>query len=173
MKKKAVVLFFFLLISIQIRAQKEEVGDVSCKANISQNNLLLDNKKFASVEPIMLQVQNENREFGALQLGKRKSKIYLYLKILVNNTCIKNKEAIEIYLENGKIITLKNDYPINCEGDFVKALSKKDIKDIKDSKINIIRLYTFKKDYYFSLKDSEYKEIMGSLECLKNYKIKN
>lgn len=168
---------FFLIITFhfsyaQNKAKITESDSLfNCEKNISQNNLLLNKQKFASTTPILLQVQNENQEFGAFQIGKRKNKLYLYFKILVNNTCLKNKEAIELQFDNGKIIILKNDYPINCDGNFVKALKTKDLKMILDNKIKIIRLYTFKKDYYFSVKDTEYNEIVQGIKCLQNYKI--
>ncbi|WP_296151230.1 hypothetical protein [uncultured Flavobacterium sp.] len=175
MKLYAKIFFLFITFNLSYSQSKVEIAKTdslyNCEKKISQNNLLLNKQKFASVTPILLQVQNENQEFGAFQIGKRKNKLYLYFKILVSNTCLKNKEAIELHFDNGKIIILKNDYPINCEGNFVKALNNKDLNTILDNKIKIIKLYTFKKDYYFSLKDTEYTEIVQGIKCLQNYKI--
>jgi len=145
---------------------------VTCQSRIVKSKLRINNRKFVDTEPLMLQIQNGNNEYGIVQTGKCQDKIFLYLKVMVNNVCLKNKEAIELYYDNGKIRVLQNEFPVNCEGNFVRILSKREVKAIRENKIRMIRLYTFRKDYFFALKDSEYAAIAQGLQCLRKYRFK-
>lgn len=178
-KHKILRLFFcFFIVPCALLAQnkktKREIFDSihQCESTISQNNILLKRKKFASATPLMLQVNNDQNEFGVLQIGKRKGKLYLYFKLMVNNTCLKNRDAIEIYFEDGTIYPLRNQYLINCDGNFVRKLKIEDRKKILNNKIHSIQLYTFNTDYSFLIKESDYNAICENIECIKNYKIK-
>ncbi|HEY5750136.1 MAG TPA: hypothetical protein VIU12_28920 [Chryseolinea sp.] len=144
----------------------------TCQSRIIKSKLRINNKKFVDTEPVMLQIQNGNNEYGIVQTGKCQDKIFFYFKVMVNNVCLKNQEAIELYYDNGKIRILQNEFPVNCEGNFVRILSKREVRAIRENKIRMIRLYTFRKDYLFALKDSEYTAIAQGLQCLRKYRFR-
>jgi hypothetical protein len=179
MRHLLVVIFFMFpsVVSAQPNATDSIAADTvmtvaTCQSRIIRNKLRIQNKKFVDTEPVMLQIQNGNNEYGIVQTGKCQDKIFLYVKVMVNNVCLKNKEAIELYYDNGKIKILQNQFPVNCEGNFVRILSKREIKAIRENKVTMIRLYTFRKDYFFALKDSDYTAIAQGLQCLRKYRFR-
>jgi hypothetical protein len=170
---------FLLLISLitfsGVSAQKSNkrnpLEGINCP--ITQNEQLLDGKHFASVPPIFLRVYNETYEYATLQLGKRKENIFLYFKIFTDNTCVKQEQPLELYFEDGSILSLKNELKVNCNGNIVLELSAKEITMIRDHMINKIRLFTLNKDYEFNPTDADNKLIGDYLTCLKHYDVKN
>jgi hypothetical protein len=170
-------LFLILLISFSgvMQAQKKKkshpLDEINCP--ITQNELLLDGKHFASVPPIFLRVYNESAEYGTLQLGKRKGNVFLYFKIFTDNTCVKQEQPLELYFENGEVLSLKNQLKVNCDGNVVLELSVREITKIRSHMINKIKLFTLNKDYEFSPTDADNKLLRDYLTCFKYYKVKN
>ncbi|MEZ0129636.1 hypothetical protein AB9T88_07685 [Flavobacterium sp. LBUM151] len=167
------ILLFIALFSISntIKAQKvNPIDTISCP--ITQNELLLSGKRFASATPILLRVFNEDNEYAVFQLGKRKSSIYLYFKIFTDNVCVRQEQPLEIYFKSGEMYILKNTYKVNCDGTAALELSGRDIKKLMGNTINTIKFYTLKKDYEFSPSQVDNQNIKLYLHCLKLYKIK-
>ncbi|OXA85877.1 hypothetical protein [Flavobacterium hercynium] len=168
---KILLLVAFLSISNSIKAQKvNPVDTLSCP--ITQNDLLLEGKLFASAPPILLRVSNEEYEYAAFQLGKRKSRIYLYFKIFTDNVCVKQEQPLELYFKNGESYILKNSYKVNCEGTAALELTVRDVKKLMTHSINTIKFYTLKKDYEFNPSASDNQNIKMYLHCLKSYKVR-
>ncbi|SEO85280.1 hypothetical protein SAMN05444671_1228 [Flavobacterium sp. CF108] len=167
------ILFLVVVISnsYSITAQKiNPIDTLHCP--ISQNELLLDKKSFASAPPILLRVFNEDFEYAVLQLGKRKRKIYLYFKIFTDNVCVKQKQPLVLYFKTGEKYVLKNSFSVNCDGTAALQLTRGDRKKIMANNINTIRFFTLKKDYEFSPNSSDNQNLKEYLNCLKLYKIK-
>jgi hypothetical protein len=173
--QKSLLLILLISFSGAIQAQKKikshPLDGINCP--ITQNELLLEGKHFASVPPIFLRVYNESTEYATLQLGKRKGNVFLYFKIFTDNTCVKQELPLELYFENGEILSLKNQLKVNCEGNVVLELSVREIKIIRSHMINKIRLFTLNKDYEFSPTDADNKLLREYLTCFKYYKVKN
>ena len=168
---KIIVLVVLFSISNSIQAQKVNLID-TLNCPISQNELLLAGKLFASAPPILLRVFNENFEYAVLQLGKRKRKTYLYFKIFTDNVCVKQKQPLELYFKNGEKYILKNSFAVNCDGTAVLQLKRKDINKIIANNINTIKFFTLKKDYEFSPNGADNKNIKEYLNCLNLYKVR-
>lgn len=167
------ILFVIVLFSISnsIIAQKiPTLSNLNCP--ISQNDLLLSGKLFASAPPILLRVFNEEYEYAVVQLGKRKSSLYLYFKIFTDNVCVKQEQPLEIYFKNGDLYILKNSFAVNCDGTAVLELTSRDIKKLNANPINSIKFYTLKKDYEFSPSEADNQNLKKYLNCLKVYKIR-
>ena len=106
---KILLLVGLFSISNSIKAQKvNQIDTLSCP--ITQNDLLLSGKLFASAAPILLRVYNEDYEYAVFQLGKRRGSIYLYFKIFTDNVCVKQEQPLELYFKNGESYILKNSY---------------------------------------------------------------
>ncbi len=164
-------LFFVIFFSNSISAQKiNPIDTLNCP--VSQNELLLDKKNFASAPPILLRVFNEEYEYAVIQLGKRKNKIYLYFKIFTDNVCVKQKQPLELYFKTGEMYILKNSFAVNCDGTAALQLSRRDIKKIMSNNINVIKFFTLKKDYEFNPNAVDNKNLKEYLNCLKLYRIK-
>ncbi|MBF4516833.1 hypothetical protein IRZ71_10775 [Flavobacterium sp. ANB] len=168
------VLKFLLFIALfsfsnSMKAQKV-IDTISCP--ITQNELLLSGKRFASAPPILLRVFNEDNEYAVFQLGKRKSSIYLYFKIFTDNVCVKQQQPIELYFKDGDMYILKNTFKVNCDGTAALELTRRDIKKLMSNSINTIKFYTLKRDYEFSPGAVDNQNIKLYLHCLKSYKIK-
>lgn len=102
------ILFLIVLFSISnpIKAQKlNPSSDLSCP--VTQKDLLLDGKLFASAPPILLRVFNEEYEYAVFQLGKRKSDIYLYFKIFTDNVCVKQEATTGALFQKRRDVYLK------------------------------------------------------------------
>lgn len=177
MKRFHKTLLIILMISFSgmVQAQKKKKSHPldGIKCPITQNTLLLDGKHFASVPPIFLRVYNESAEYATLQLGKRKRKVFLYFKIFTDNTCVKQEQPLELYFENGELLSLKNELKVNCDGNVVLELSRSEITKIRSHLINKIKLFTLNKDYEFSPTDADNKILSEFLICFKYYKVKN
>jgi hypothetical protein len=167
------ILLFIVLFSISntIEAQKvNSIDTISCP--ITQNELLLSGKLFASAKPILLRVFNEDYEYAVFQLGKRKSSIYLYFKIFTDNVCVRQEQPLELYFKSGEMYILKNAFKVNCDGTAALELTRRDIKKLMTNTINTIKFYTLKKDYEFNPSEADNQNIRLYLHCLKLYKIK-
>jgi hypothetical protein len=169
---KILLLIGFFSIANSIFAQKKSsIETLDCP--ISQNELLLSGKLFASATPILLRVFNEeSAEYAVFQLGKRQSRIFLYFKIFTDNVCIKQSQPLELYFKNGDMYILKNTFKVNCDGIAALELSVKDVNKLMANSINTIKFYTLKKDYEFSPSEVDNQNIKFYLNCLKSYKIK-
>lgn len=167
------ILLFVVALSIsnvivgQTITQKD-----SLNCPISQNELLLDKKNFASAPPILLRVYNEDFEYAVLQLGKRKGKIYMYFKIFTDNVCVKQKQPLELYFKTGEMYILDNSFNVNCDGTAALQLRRKDWKKIMANNINSIKFFTLKKDYEFNPNGVDNQNLKEYLTCLKLYKVK-
>jgi hypothetical protein len=166
-----VMLSFFGTLQAQKKKKPHPLDNINCP--ITQNELLLDGRHFASVPPVFLKVYNEVAEYATLQFGKRNGVIFLYFKIFTDNTCVRQEQPLELYFENGEILGLKNQFKVNCDGNVVLELSVSEITRIRSHLINKIKLFTLNKDYEFSPTDADNKLIRDYLTCLKYYKVKN
>ncbi|MCV9926923.1 hypothetical protein OIU83_04640 [Flavobacterium sp. LS1R49] len=167
------ILFLILLFSISssVKAQKiRAIDTLNCP--ISQNELLLSGKLFASAPPILLRVFNEDYEYAVFQLGKRKSSIYLYFKIFTDNVCVKQKQPLELYFKNGDMYILKNEFAVNCDGTAAVQLTRRDRKKLMNNDIKTIKFFTLKRDYEFSPTAVDNQNLKEYLHCLKLYRIK-
>jgi hypothetical protein len=173
--QKFTIILLLVSFSGAIQAQKKKkthpLDDINCP--ITQNELLLDGHHFASVPPIFLRIYNEAIEYATLQLGKRKGNVFLYFKIFTDNTCVKQEQPLELYFEDGQILSLKNQFKVNCDGNIVLELSVREISIIRNHMVNKIKLFTLNKDYEFSPTDADNKLLREYLTCLKYYKVKN
>jgi hypothetical protein len=169
LKILSVIILF--LASPHAKAQKVPLlSEINCP--VTQNELLLSGKPFASAPPILLRVFNEEYEYAVLQLGKRKSSLFLYFKIFTDNVCVKQEQPLELYFKNGDMYVLKNSFAVNCDGTAVLELTGSDIKKLNGNVINTIKFYTLKKDYEFSPSETDNQNIRKYLNCLKVYKIR-
>ena len=167
------ILFLTVLLSIPYFVSAQKINPIdTLNCPISQNELLLKGKNFASAPPILLRVFNENFEYSVLQFGKRENKIYLYFKIFTDNVCIKQKQPLELYFKTGEMYVLKNSYSVNCDGTAIIELRRRDFKKLMNNNINSIKFFTLKKDYEFSPNSKDNQNIKEYLNGLKLYKIK-
>lgn len=139
---------------------------------IIQTKQRLDKHFFASTTPIELRVNNEEFTYTTLQFGKRKNKMYLYLRILADNICIKKEKNVDIHFKSGEVITLNNEYPINCESFFAKQLKKKEIEKLLQNEITHIKIYTYKKNFEMYVSSAQNANIQQTMNCLLPYKVK-
>lgn len=168
---KIVLLISFLSISTIVVAQSDTPKFDVENCSITQNDLLLDGKSYASAPPILLRVYNEDFEYAVVQLGKRKRSIYLYFKIFTDNVCVKQKQPLEIYFTTGEKYVLKSSFSVNCEGTAVVRLKNKDFEVFTEKTIASIKFFTLKKDYEFRPTIKENNNFKLNLNCLKAYKI--
>lgn len=176
MKLKNVILFcFFVVCSGWINAQNKEADSLEFAhfdCGITQTKQKLDKQFFASTAPIRLRVNNDEFTYTTFQFGKRKNKIYLYLKILEDNVCIKKDKNVDVYFKSGEVITLKNEYPLNCEAFFAKQLKKKELQKLKENEITLIKIYTYKKNYEMYVSEVQNQDIHHYIDCLSAYKVR-
>ncbi len=173
--KKIRLIFLSLLFSLSFsKAQSVPPGSdfVSFDCGIQQDKERLGKKFFASTPAIFLRVNNDEFTYGTLQLGKRKKQIFMYLQIMADNVCIKKDRNVDIYFESGEIISLQNEYPLNCDGFFVRQLKKNELEKLKNNKITLIKIYTYNKDYEFYMSDVDNHTIENQIDCLSSYEIK-
>jgi len=165
----------FLFWASLFRAQSKPADSaafVTFDCEITQTKQRLDKRFFASTPPMELRVNNEELVYVTLQFGKRKNKLYLYLRILEDNICIKKEKNVDIQFKSGEVITLKNEYPINCESFFAKQLRKKEIEKLLQNEVTQIKMYTYKKNFEMYVNTVHNASIQQSLDCLLKYKIK-
>ncbi|MDN3672788.1 hypothetical protein QWY99_06960 [Flavobacterium branchiarum] len=169
---KILLLISFFSITDAIKAQDaSQIETLDCP--ITQNELLLSGRLFASATPILLRVFNEEfEEYAVLQLGKRRGSIFLYFKIFTDNVCVKQQQPLDLYFKNGAKYRLKNTFKVNCDGTAALKLSRRDRKKLTSNSINTIKFYTLKKDYEFSPSEVDNQNIRIYLHCLKLYKIR-
>ena len=175
MKLQNPLLFGLLFWAMFYNAQQKPVDTADFAhfdCGITQTKQKLDKQFFANTPPIQLRVNNDDFAYTTLQLGKRKKKMYLYLRILEDNVCIKKEKNVDIYFKTGEVITLKNEYPLNCDSFFARQLKKKELKKILENEITQIKIYTYKKNYELYINDVQNTDIHHYLECLLSYKIK-
>lgn len=175
MKFHNLLFFSFLFWASFFNAQHQYADSteyVPFDCGITQTKQRLDKRFFASTRPIELRVNNEEFVYATVQFGKRKSKLYLYLRILEDNICIKKEKNVDIQFKSGEVITLKNEYPINCESFFARQLNKKEIAKLLQNEITQIRIYTYKKNFEMYVNTVHNAHIQQSLDCLLQYKIK-
>ncbi|GAA5084136.1 hypothetical protein GCM10023210_03580 [Chryseobacterium ginsengisoli] len=172
---KKIIFFSLLFLTVFINAQNivsdsTEYAHFDC--GITQTKQKLDKNFFASTPAIELRVNNEEFIYTTFQLGKRKNKIYLYLRILADNVCIKKDKNVDVYFKSGEVITLKNEYPLNCEAFFAKQMKKKELQKFKENEITSIKIYTYKKNYEMYVSEVQNQDIQHYIDCLSNYKVK-
>lgn len=172
---KKLLFFNLLFLAIFFNAQSKPTDStefVPFDCSITQTKQRLDKRFFASTKPIELRVNNEELVYVILQFGKRKNKLYLYLRILEDNICIKKEKNVDIQFKSGEVITLKNEYPINCESFFAKQLRKKEIQKLLQNEVTQIKMYTYNKNFEMYVNTLHNAHIQQSLNCLLQYKIK-
>ena len=125
--------------------------------------------KFEDVENLY-KTQGVNGHFESID--KRKNKIFLYLKLLEDNICLKNDKNVDLHFKTGEIITLKNEYPINCQSLFVKQLTKKELKKLKENELTFLQIYTYKKNFEIYINEVQNQDIHHYIDCLSGYKIR-
>lgn len=175
MKFTKVSFLFILFLGISLKAQKQTTDSVDFAhfdCGITQTKQKLDKHFFASTPAIRLRVNNDEFTYTTFQFGKRKNKIYLYLKILEDNVCVKKDKNVDVYFKSGEVITLKNEYPLNCESFFARQLKKKELQKLKENEISLIKIYTYKKNYEMYVNEVQNQDIHHYIDCLSEYKVK-
>ena len=175
MKFTKVSFLFILFLGISLKAQKQPADSLDFAhfdCGITQTKQKLDKQFFASTTPIQLRVNNDEFTYTTIQFGKRKNKIYLYFKILADNVCIKKDKNVDVYFKSGEVITLKNEYPLNCEAFFAKQIKKKELQKLKENEISLIKIYTYKKNYEMYVSEVQNQDIHHYIDCLTVYKVK-
>jgi hypothetical protein len=175
MKFIKVSFLFILFLGISLKAQNQtadSVGFAHFDCGITQTKQKLDKHFFASTPAIRLRVNNDEFTYTTFQFGKRKNKIYLYLKILEDNVCVKKDKNVDVYFKSGEVITLKNEYPLNCESFFARQLKKKELQKLKENEISLIKIYTYKKNYEMYVNEVQNQDIHHYIDCLSEYKVK-
>ncbi|WP_048511205.1 hypothetical protein [Chryseobacterium sp. FH2] len=175
MKLQKNIFFCLLFIAVFGYAQEKtadsaEFAHFDC--GITQTKQKLDKYFFASTPPVELRVNNKELTYTTFQLGKRKNKLYLYLRILEDNVCIKKDKNVDVYFKSGEVITFKNEYPLNCDAFFAKQLKKKEIQKMRENEITLIKIYTYKKNYEMYVNEVQNQDIYHYIDCLSGYKIK-
>lgn len=158
--------------SIQNFVEQYLIPEMSFDCEIIQGQTRLKGKSFASSTPIYLAANNNVITYGVLQMGKRKDKIYLYMRVLESSVCLRKKENMDVIFSSGETIRLKNQYPVNCEGIFTKELSSSELEKIRGKEVMTIRLYAYNKDYEFHLNSLQKEQLQKHIYCLKQYLIR-
>ncbi|QAR30240.1 hypothetical protein EQP59_02140 [Ornithobacterium rhinotracheale] len=132
----------------------------------------LKGRRYATVNPIYLRAENTEYTYAVLHIGKRGGQLYFYLDVLTPSVCFKEGKIIDIHFTNGEILTLKNEYPINCEGIFATRMSSKMRKYLTEKNIAKIELFSYEKNYDFFVSDIQDLQIKKNIHCLKQYRYK-
>ena len=178
MRNSIFILFIVLSGMFRVDAQEKSVTDstdssyASADCGIIQTKQKLDKKPFASTTPLHLRVNNSDYVYGTLQLGKRKNKVFMYIQILDKNVCVKKDKVLDVFFKTGEVVTYKNGFSLNCDGFFAKQLSKKEFEKLRLNDIDLIKLYTYKKNYELYVSEIQNIDIDNQLDCLSAYKIK-
>jgi len=175
MKPKKIIVFSLFYFMVLGNAQEKRIDSTAFPElgwEVSQTKQKLDKHFFASTPSIQLKVNNEEFTYTNFQLGKRKNKIYVYLRILKDNVCIKKDKNVDIYLKSGEIFTLKNEYFLNCNSVFVRQLSRKELDKLRKNTITLIKMYTYKKNYEMHVNEANNQKIHHDIEHLSKYKIR-
>lgn len=164
---KRFLLYFWGLICVlcaeNIHGQETE-KEILC--NFFDSRQKLGKRSFISTEPFLLRVDNVEHLYVEAQLGKRKNRIFLYLKVLEDNVCLKKEKNLDIRFLSGEMMTLKNDFPINCEGVWVRELSKKEIHQLLQNSIEKIQLFAYHKNYEIFLSEALNLKLQEQIHCL-------
>lgn len=175
MDLKKIIYYIFILSTFTAAAQPpvaDSVEYIDSGCNITQTKQKLNRCLFASTDPIQLRVNNEKFVYATFQLGKRKKRIYLYLRIQESNVCIKKERNVDVYFKSGEVITLKNQYPLNCDGFFARQLNKKELRKLHEHEISMIKIYTYRKNYEMYIDEQQNHDIRHYIYCLCKYKIR-
>lgn len=176
--EKSIFIFIIFLVGIfSAKAQEKVIADSSesypsYDCGIVQTKQKLDKKQFASTTPLHLRINNSDYIYATLQLGKRKNKVFMYIQILDKNVCVKKDKVLDIFFKTGEVVTYKNGFTLNCDGFFAKQLSKKEFDKLRQNDIDLIKLYTYKKNYELYVSEVQNLDIDNQLDCLSAYKIK-
>ncbi|MCX8523654.1 hypothetical protein OF897_06930 [Chryseobacterium formosus] len=177
MRKSIFIFIIFLIGFFSANAQEKMVSDSleavpSYDCGIVQTKQKLDKKQFASTPALHLRVNNSDYVYATLQLGKRKNKVFMYIQVLDKNVCVKKDKVLDIFFKTGEVVTYKNGFSLNCDGFFAKQLSKKEFEKLRLNDIDLIKLYTYKKNYELYVSEVQNLDIDNQLDCLLAYKIK-
>ncbi|MDR6370869.1 hypothetical protein J2795_002085 [Chryseobacterium bernardetii] len=148
-----------------------EVAQFDCK--IIQNKEKLQNKNFISTPDLRLRANNEELVYAVMKLGKRGHDIFMYIRIIDENVCIKKDQVLEIQYTNGEKVSYKNDHSVNCDGIFVRKFDQKEIKKISENEMTAIKIYTYQKNYEFLVSSTLNYDINNQIHCLAAYKMKS
>lgn len=184
-KMKNRVLFLLLLLTIGNFSLAQTEKEITQQAKIRQdsicNTIIIHNsldKKLAKKDYIYTEEQsfvmyNSKKEYAIFQLGKKKGrkKIFLYIKLSAYNACVKKDDVVEIMFKDGSSLQLKNNYAVNCKGDIVIEINRKQIESMIKKQVNSFMIYTFQKDYEFHFSEIDNNSFYQKLICLYNYKI--
>ncbi|MFJ1492190.1 hypothetical protein [Capnocytophaga canis] len=156
--------------SLRMISNNVDKNYYSCE--VVQGQRKLKGRRFASAPPIYLIANNDRHIYGVYQLGKRGGQIYLYINILDKSVCLKDDESMDIVFLSGEIMTLKNSFPINCDGVFARKLRRSEIKKILEKEIASIRIYSFDKNYEFYVGNLQNNLFDRHIRCLQLYKMR-
>lgn len=173
--KNYLTIFCIALGEVFLYAQTAEgaaIETAQFECEIIQSKEKLQNKKFISSPDLKLRANNEELVYAMMKLGKRGHSIFIYIRIIDKNVCIKNDQVLEIQYVSGEKISYKNDYPVNCDGIFVRKLDKREVGKIIEKEIDTIRIYTYQKNYDFSVNSIINYNLSNQIHCLDAYKIK-
>jgi len=168
--------FFFLSISC-LEAQQQKTRDtVESKVNfdcdILQTKQKMEHQFFASTAPISFRINNKEYVYANFQFGKRKDKIFMYIRIADKNVCIEKDKVLDIYFKSGEVVSFKNDFALNCEGYFAKELTKKEYLKLQENEISLMKIYAYQRNYEWYVSEVQNLEISHQLDCLAVYKVK-
>lgn len=178
MRNSIFIVVIFLFGVFLANAQEKAISDsidlssASFDCGIVQTKQKLDKKQFAKTTPLYLRVNNSEYVYASLQLGKRKNKVFIYIQILDKNVCVKKDKVLDVFFKTGEVVTYKNGFTLNCDGFFAKQLSKKEFEKLRINDIDLIKLYTYKKNYELYVSEVQNMDIDNQLDCLSAYKIK-
>lgn len=165
--------FAFAQEDVQYSSSQATPESATCSrihVESSKSNSLAK-KSFASAEPYFVRAYNSKSDFAAFQLGKRKgSKVFLYIKLFRFNTCVQDDETLELMLENGLTYSLENKMKVNCNGDMVIELDRKDFDVLSEQPILGFKFLSFDKDFEFHINNETAQKIKEDIVCLETYK---
>ena len=158
--------------SLQIISKNpKETVTINCK--IVQGHKKLKGRRFASAQPLYLRTNKDTLTYGVFQLGKRGKDLFLYVKILDESVCLKKEGNFDMFFASGEKITLKNQFPINCEGAFAHKLKAKEIDEIIFKDLTKVSVYTYHKNYEFLISPKQNDDITTLIQCLRRFKSPN
>ncbi|MEN7551936.1 hypothetical protein AAG747_28740 [Rapidithrix thailandica] len=131
----------------------------------------LAKKPYVHIKPYYFRAYNSDKEYIAMQLGKREcDQIFLYIKVFVHNSCVRDGEVVEFIFKDGSIKSIKkNHHSVNCDGVIVKRLTNREQKMLLQGKIKSFMVFTFQKDYTFHLTEEMASSIQSDIQLLRNY----
>ncbi|SMO72656.1 hypothetical protein SAMN06265171_105261 [Chryseobacterium rhizoplanae] len=166
------IAFGEIFLHAQIIADSNsKAAQFDCK--ITQNKEKLQNKNFISTPDLRLRANNEELVYAVMQFGKRSHSIFMYIRIIDKNVCIKKDQILEIQYTNGETVSYKNDYSVNCDGIFVRKFDKKEVRKISENEMTVIKIYTYQKNYEFLVNGTLNYDISNQIHCLTAYKMKS